>query len=46
MDCRGCQVEREECYEWQSAGFDAGLELAEGHWFVFVLDKKGKYIIE
>jgi hypothetical protein len=50
--CEGCQAEMEECYEWQSKGFDAGLRWDEEskthdeHCFVFVLNKKGEFIIE
>lgn len=46
MNCRGCQWEIFECYEWQRAGFDAGLDWYKGHCFVFVLDKNGEFIIE
>lgn len=45
-DCRGCQEEMFECYDWQSHGYDAGLEFDDGHCFVFVLDINGKFIIE
>lgn len=51
MNCLGCKYELEECYKWQSKGFDAGLDWAEAwecdgeHCFVFVLDKKGELII-
>jgi len=45
MKCEGCLEEMQECYEWQSKGFDAGLYEYEGHLFVFVLDERGKFII-
>ena len=51
--CEGCQIEMEECYYWQSKGFDAGLNFSKGygidnkiHCLVFVLDEKGEFIIE
>jgi len=48
--CPGCEHEMEECYSWQSKGYDAGLDfgdkLYEGHCFLFVLDKEGSFIIE
>ena len=49
--CNGCEEEMMECYEWQSKGYDAGLDWSEtfelegSHCFVFVLDKKGEFII-
>ncbi len=45
--CEGCEEEMEECYYWQSKGYDAGLDWnSEGtHCFVFVFDKKGKLIV-
>ena len=51
MKCKGCEWEMFECYDWQSKGYDAGLEfekLDDGaeHCFVFVLDKNGEFIIK
>ena len=46
LTCEGCKDEMEECFMWQSNGFDAGLTWKEGHCFVFVLDKNGEFIIE
>lgn len=45
MNCKGCQHEKEECYDFQRRGYDAGLEFREGHVFFFVLDKDGDFII-
>ena len=47
-NCRGCQEEMAEAYEWQERGYDAGLEgMGERkHCSVFVIDKNGKFIIE
>jgi len=44
--CEGCQWEAMECYEWQSRGYDAGLEFYKNHCSVFVLDKNGEFIIK
>ena len=45
--CNGCEHEMQECYKWQQAGYDAGLDFdSEGkHVAVFVLDKKGKLLL-
>ena len=42
----GCEDEILECYEWQSKGYDAGLEFYPEHISFFVLDKEGRFIIE
>jgi len=39
MKCEGCEIEMNECYKWQSKGYDAGLDWNEGHCYVFVFDK-------
>jgi len=44
-ECIGCQWEFIECYKWQDAGYDAGLEFDGKHCFFFVLDKYGKFIV-
>ena len=49
--CEGCEFEMIECYDWQSNGYDAGLQFEKWyggieHCFVFVLDKNGEFIIE
>lgn len=52
MKCKGCEEEMKECYEWQSKGYDAGLDWIEGvnstnaHCFVFVIDKNGEFIVK
>jgi len=46
MNCRGCDEEKRICYEYQKRGFNAGLTWHKGHCFVFVLDKKGRLILE
>jgi len=51
IKCPGCEEEMEECYLWQSKGYDAGLQWVESsdiykkHCFLFVLNKKGGFII-
>lgn len=48
ITCPGCIEEMVECYEWQSGGFDAGLEWVGDYnpcCFVFVLDEKGGFIV-
>jgi len=48
FDCDDCWHEMQECHEWQERGYDAGLDWCNDltHCFVFVLDKKGRFIIE
>jgi len=51
--CEGCKCEMEEAFYWQEKGYDAGLDWyydflfgnGELHCFVFVLDKRGNFII-
>lgn len=42
--CEGCEIEMEECYYFQTEGYDAGLHWVHGHCFFFVLNKRGKLI--
>ena len=44
--CRGCEEEMNECYRWQSLGYDEGLRWFKGCCFVFVFNKKGELIVE
>ena len=46
LKCWGCSGEIHECFEYQEAGYDAGLEFYDDHCFFFVLDKRGKFIIK
>ena len=43
--CDGCEDEMNECYIYQSMGYDAGLTWEEGHCFLFVFDKKGGLVV-
>lgn len=45
-ECNGCLEEMKECYKWQKNGYDAGLDWWCGHYFVIVMDKDGRFIIE
>jgi hypothetical protein len=50
MKCEGCECEMDECYLWQTLGYDAGLdwekyEQGEEHCKLFVLNKEGEFIV-
>lgn len=44
-DCEGCRIELLECYAYQRAGADAGIEFWKGHCFFYAIDPKTRKFI-
>lgn len=47
-NCRGCECEINEAFEWQERGYDVGLEgMGERrHCLFFVINRSGGFIVE
>lgn len=43
-NCEACEVEMNECYNFQRMGYEAGLNWNEGHCFFYAMDKKGEWV--
>ena len=42
--CEGCDIEMQECYNYQQMGYDAGLTWFKGHCFFYAMDSNGNWV--